>query len=102
MTPAEQLLRYALRDAVWNEKIIHGGNGSRTQSWSLTVYLHYPAGADVSAEQALDLALNDGKPTYDELLEALRDAAPLVKAHDGTLEIDRKVSDLLARAGGAA
>ena len=56
-SPAEHLLRSALPDAVWNEKLIHCGDGEVLQSWMLQVYITYPSKSDLSAKEALDRAL---------------------------------------------
>ena len=60
LNAAGKLLRDALPDAVWNEKLIHCANGEVLQSWMLEVYLRYPAKSDLSAVQALNRAL--GRP----------------------------------------
>jgi hypothetical protein len=72
MTTAERLLREAVPHAEWREKRIHVCGGPVLQHWKLDVYLPIPAESDMSPEQALDHALADGRPTYAELVKALR------------------------------
>lgn len=56
---AEQLLKWALSSAEWREKRIYVCGGPPEQNWLLNVYLPIPADSDMSAEQALERALND-------------------------------------------
>jgi hypothetical protein len=108
MSAAEQLLRDALRDAAWQDKRIYPVGGEPFQSWKVEVYLHIPADSGMGPEEALNRELDDGKPSYSELLSAL--GALLEKGVTQEVETGigmvpertlaaEHAADLLARAG---
>lgn len=54
---AKALLNGAADRAEFSDKIIHGGDGSTSQCWELTIYLPVPVDSGVSARDALDTFL---------------------------------------------
>lgn len=73
MNLAEKLLREALRDAEWRDKIIYPFKGEEFQNWKLTVYLPVSLSeTDKSPEAALERILIDNDT--DDELRRLREA----------------------------